>query len=303
MIDRVAEVDGAALGVGEASVVEDLQQGVEHVGVGLLDLVEEHDRVRLAAHGLGQLAALLVADVAGRRAHQPADGVPLLVLGHVEPDDVVLGVEERLGERARQLGLADAGRPEEDERADRPAGVLDARASADDRVGDELHGLVLADHALVQDLVEAQQLLALALHQPGDRDAVQRATTSAISSSVTSSRSRRCRPACSLERSSSACEPALQLGQPAVAQLGRAVEVVVALGLLDLAPHLLELLAQGLQLADRLALGLPLRRHRVGLGAQVGELLAQRLQPLLAGRVVLLARAPPPRSRAASRGA
>ena len=49
--------------------------------------------------------------------------------------------------------------------------------------------------------------------------------------------------------------PARQL---AVAQLGRAVEVVVALGLLDLAPDLLELLAQRLQLADRLALGLPL---------------------------------------------
>ena len=61
--------------------------------------------------------------------------------------------------------------PEEDERADRALRVLDARARADDGVGDELHGLVLADHALVQDLVEAQQLLALALDQAGDRDA------------------------------------------------------------------------------------------------------------------------------------
>ena len=61
--------------------------------------------------------------------------------------------------------------PEEDERADRPPRVLDPRAGADDRVGDQPHGLVLADHALVQHLVEAQQLLALALHQPRDRDA------------------------------------------------------------------------------------------------------------------------------------
>ncbi len=44
-------------------------------------------------------------------------------------------------------------------------------ARAQHRVGDRLHRLVLADHALVQDLVEAQQLLALALDQPGDRDA------------------------------------------------------------------------------------------------------------------------------------
>jgi len=39
----VPEIDSAALGVGEASVVEDLQQHVEHVGVGLLDLVEQDD--------------------------------------------------------------------------------------------------------------------------------------------------------------------------------------------------------------------------------------------------------------------
>ena len=50
-------------------------------------------------------------------------------------------------------------------------GSLIPGARADDRVGHELHGLVLADHALVQHLVEAQQLLALALHQPRDRDA------------------------------------------------------------------------------------------------------------------------------------
>ena len=61
--------------------------------------------------------------------------------------------------------------PEEDERADRPPRVLDARAGADHRVGDEPHRLVLADDALVQHLVEAQQLLALALDQPRDRDA------------------------------------------------------------------------------------------------------------------------------------
>ena len=42
---RVPEVDGAALAVGEPAVVEDLQQDVEDLGVGLLDLVEQHHRV------------------------------------------------------------------------------------------------------------------------------------------------------------------------------------------------------------------------------------------------------------------
>ena len=171
--------------------------------------------------------------------------------------------------------------PEEDERADRAARVLDAGAGADDRVGDELHGLVLADDALVQDLVEAQQLLPLALHAGGLTGMpVQRETISAISSSVTTSRSSRALALLVVELLLLGLQPPLELGQPAVAQLGGAVEVVVALGLLGLAPHLLELLAQLLHLADRLALGLPLGPHRVGLGAQVGELLAQLLQPL-----------------------
>ena len=80
-------------------------------------------RVRAPAHRLGELAALLVADVAGRRADEPRDGVLLHVLGHVDPDHRVLRVEHELGQRARQLGLADAGRAEEQERADRAVGV------------------------------------------------------------------------------------------------------------------------------------------------------------------------------------
>ena len=46
------------MGVSDPAVVQDLQQDVEHVGVGLLDLVEEDDAVGLAAHLLGELARL-----------------------------------------------------------------------------------------------------------------------------------------------------------------------------------------------------------------------------------------------------
>ena len=66
---RVGEVDRPALPVGQPAVLEHLQQDVEDVGVGLLDLVEEDHRVGPAPHRLGELAPLLVADVArvGRR--------------------------------------------------------------------------------------------------------------------------------------------------------------------------------------------------------------------------------------------
>jgi hypothetical protein len=122
--DGVAEVHRAALRVGQAAVVEQLQQRVEHVGMGLLDLVEQHHAVRLAAHGLGELTALVVADVAGRGSDQPGNGMPFLILTHVQAHQVVLAVEQRRGEGLGQLDLADTGGAQEQERADRPARVL-----------------------------------------------------------------------------------------------------------------------------------------------------------------------------------
>jgi hypothetical protein len=121
MMTGVLEVDGAALTVGEAAVVEHLEQHVEDVGMRLLDLVEQHHRVGLPPHRLGQLAAFLVADIPGRRPDEARDGVLLHVLRHVEPHDIVLVVEERRGERTRQLGLSHAGRPQEEKRSDRAA--------------------------------------------------------------------------------------------------------------------------------------------------------------------------------------
>ena len=69
------------------------------------------------------------------------------------------------GGRAKSKFLsvfADAGGAQKDERADGALGVLEAGAGADDSVGDDLHGFVLADDAPVENLVEAQEFLLLA---------------------------------------------------------------------------------------------------------------------------------------------
>src|SRR5439155_24607130 len=105
--DRVPEVDLAALGVGQPPVLQDLEQDVEDVRVRLLYLVEQDDRVRLAAHSLRELAAFVVADVAGRRTDEPGHGVLLHVLLHVDLNHRVLVAEEELGKSARKLGLPD----------------------------------------------------------------------------------------------------------------------------------------------------------------------------------------------------
>src|SRR5215218_3613110 len=151
--DHVLEVHRTALRVGELSVLQDLQHDVEDVRMGLLDLVEENDAVGTAPDLLGELATLVVTDVAGRRTNQTAHRVALHVLGHVEPDHGVLVAEEVFGEGPRQLGLAHASGPEEYERAGWPVRVLDAGERAADGPGDGLDGLVLPDDAAVQSVL------------------------------------------------------------------------------------------------------------------------------------------------------
>ena len=56
----------------------------------------------------------------------------------------------------------------------------------------------------------------------------------------------------------------LQLRQSTVLELGSAIEIVVALGRLDIAPHLLDLLAQRPLTAQRGLLRLPLGAQRTG---------------------------------------
>ncbi len=160
-----------ALGVGQAAVLEDLQQRVEDVGMGLLDLVEQHDRVGTAADGLGELAALLVAHVTRRRPDETGNRVLLHVLGHVELDERVLVAEEELGEGLGRLGLTDPGWSEEDERAGGTLGVLQPGARPADRARHRGDRVVLADDAFVELVFHAKQLGRLFFGKRSHRDA------------------------------------------------------------------------------------------------------------------------------------
>ncbi|MPN22900.1 hypothetical protein SDC9_170285 [bioreactor metagenome] len=91
--DGVLEVDDPALRIGQATLVQDLQQRVEDIRMCLLDLVEQDHAERLAANLLGQLPALFVSDIAGRRPEHPRSGVLLGVLAHVEGDQRILIAE------------------------------------------------------------------------------------------------------------------------------------------------------------------------------------------------------------------
>ena len=80
-------------------------------------------------------------------------------------------VEHELGQRLAQLGLADAGRAEEEEGTIRTVGIGQAGARTADGIADQAHGFVLPDDALVQAIFHVQQLFTFALHHLADRNA------------------------------------------------------------------------------------------------------------------------------------
>ncbi len=164
--ERLREVDDVALAVGQASIVQQLEQDVEDLGVRLFDFVEQHDRMRFAAHGFGQGAAFVVTDITRGRADQPRHGVLFHELAHVHAHKRLLVVEEELGERAGGFRFADARRTEQQERPERSARLLQSGARAAHRFADRDERVVLAHDTLGQALLHAEQLLALGFEQP-----------------------------------------------------------------------------------------------------------------------------------------
>ena len=167
----VLEVDDATLAVSKATIFQHLQEGVVNLLVGLLDLIEKHDRERLTANLLGQLATLFVADISRRCTEETGGGEAIVELTHVDLDEVIIRTEEEVSQGLRQLGLTHTGRAGEDEGTGRTARILEACTGAADGAGDGLDRLVLANDALVQLLFHVEQTVGFLLRQLQHRDA------------------------------------------------------------------------------------------------------------------------------------
>ena len=168
---HIAEIDRAALPVGEAAIVEHLQQHIEDIRVGFLDLVEQHHLIGPPPHRFGQRAAFVIADIAGRCADQAGDRVLFHIFGHVDAHHGAVVVKHELRQGFGQLGFANAGGSKEHERTHRAVGVLQARAGAAHGGRDGMHRLLLANDALADFRFHFQQLVALALQHPVHRHA------------------------------------------------------------------------------------------------------------------------------------
>ena len=148
-----------------------MEQDVENIAVSLFDFVKQNDAVGATAYRFGELPALVVADIAGRRTDKPCDRVLFHVFRHIDADNTAFVVEESFRQSFRQFGFADARRSEEYKRADRTVGVFDTCAGAKNRFADDFNGFVLPDNAFVQSVFEVQKFFAFAGQHLGKRNA------------------------------------------------------------------------------------------------------------------------------------
>ena len=128
----------------------------------LLDLVEQHHGVGLAADLLCQLARLVIAHVARRASHDAGHGVLLHELGHIQADQALRRVEQVVCQLLDQFRLAHTGGAHED-KAHRLVLGRDAHPVAADGGGHGGDGLVLAHHMGAEALLQLGQALELLL--------------------------------------------------------------------------------------------------------------------------------------------
>ncbi len=154
------------MGIGDLSIVQNLQQHVQHIGVGLLNFVEEDDGVRFPANLLCQLPRLVIAYVTRWGAHDPGDGVLFHKLRHIQANQGVGGVEKVRGQLLHQLRFPYTGGAYKNE-AYRLVLGGDAHPVPANSGGDSRDGLILANDMVFQALLKLAQTLELLLPNAG----------------------------------------------------------------------------------------------------------------------------------------
>ena len=252
----------------------------------LFNFVEQYDGIGLAPYRLGELSALVVTDISGRRADEPRNGILFHVFAHVDTDHILFVVEQSPRERFCELRLTHAGRAEEKERPDRPPGVGNSRTGAQNGVRHGVDGLILPHDSLMQSFGKAEEFLAFPFHELGHGD------SSPASDDTGDFLFRHAVPKESgifggSRRFFALFQFFFQLRNLAVLQFGGGFEVVFSLRLFELRICLFELLPNFLNLADRIFLVVPFALHFRVLSAQGGELLL-RIGEVRGGKIVRL---------------
>ena len=163
----MAEVGLAALVVGQCGAIHHLQQDVEQILMGLLDLIEQQNRVGIFANALDEQPALVVTHITGRGSDQTRHRVLLHVLAHVEAQK---RNTEGLGQLFREFGLANTCGAREQETTARAIDTRQSRAPAFDGTHDRLDRRILAEDDTLECDLEVREPIPIGAARTQGRD-------------------------------------------------------------------------------------------------------------------------------------
>ncbi len=246
----------------------------------LFDFVQKYDRIGLAAHGLRQLASLVIADVSRRCSDQSRHAVTFLILAHVDASHHRVVVEQELGQRFGQLGFADARRAEEDERADGFARVVEPRPRTPHGIRNGGDGLLLTDDPFVEFFLHVKQFFAFGGQHP--RHGNPRPARNHLGDVLCIDFFLNHRIACRCQFVFLLQGPDLLFGllDAAVADFGHLAVIALPFGLLRLDFQLFDAVFVCLNLFQQVALSLPLGPHRRIFGFQFVDFTRELLDAL-----------------------
>ncbi len=91
--DGVLEVHSSALTIGEASVIQKLEEDVEDIRVGFFDFIKKDNAIGSAADDFSELTAFFIPDISRRGSDETGDRVFFSVFGHIDSNHGAVVVE------------------------------------------------------------------------------------------------------------------------------------------------------------------------------------------------------------------
>src|SRR5699024_9953399 len=244
--DGVLKVYGPALGVCDPSVVQYLEQYVEHIRMGLLNLIKKDYRIGFSSYGFCKLSPFFISYISRRRSDQSGHRVFLHIFTHINTDHVLLVIKKCGGQSLSQLCLTYTGRSKEQEGTDRLGRILNTGFGTDNSVCYLCNAFVLSDHPFMKLLFQVKDLGTLPFRKFRHRDS--RPPGNDPGNLIFCNALMNHRQILVLSFFLLCFQLFLQLGQFPVLKPCSLIQIILSLSFLDLIVHILNLFSQLLEM-------------------------------------------------------
>ena len=160
--NRIFKVYNASLSVSKPSVIKNLKQNVEYIGMRFFHFVKKNYAVRSAANRFCKLSSLIITDISRRRTDKTTYAEFFHIFRHIYAGKSLFVIEQKVCKRLCKFRFSNAGRSDKKKTSKRSVRVAQAGTVTADCIAYNLNGLILPDNALMQNFLQLQIFLFFA---------------------------------------------------------------------------------------------------------------------------------------------